>query len=178
MVNITPWEDQPSGSYFCYWWENENTNYPYEFEKDGLMLLSVADKENPGWNHTVVYDLNARKLVNNQVYESLYLPDYKERPMLYTQDPDHWYGYLNDNFVPMAIYADATTFSNGYALVSHDKKTYSIINENLEVVVPNAFAANVATNMGHGLFELGYSSPDDPYNYTSYKYVYIGPQYE
>lgn len=174
MVNITSWDDQPSGSYFCYWWENEITSYPYEFEKNGLMLLSVADKETKGWNQAVVFNLNTGKRVNNQVYETLNLPDYGERPMLYTQDPDNWYGYLNDNFEPIAKYADATTFSNGYALVSNDKKTYSIINEKLEVVVPNAFEADIAANVGHGLFELGYLV--NPGNYYTYKYVYIGPQ--
>lgn len=174
MVNITSWAEQPNGSYFCYWWDNESTGYPYEFEKNGLMLLAVADKETEGWNQAAVFNLNTGRRVNNQVYETLHLPDYGERPMLYTQDPDNWFGYLNDNFEPIATYADATTFSNGYALVSNDKRNYSIINEKLEVVVPNAFEANIATNMGHGLFELGYMAPGN-YHY-SYKYVYIGPQ--
>jgi len=176
MANITSWDDQPHGSYFCYWWENASTNYPYEFEKDGIMLLSVADHENPGSNLAALYNINTGARVNDQLYEIVNLPDYKERPMLYTQDPDHWYGYLNDNFESVVTYADATTFSNGYALVSNDKKTYSIINEKLEVVVPDAFEANIATNLGHGLFELGYSNPNNPYEYVSYKYVHIGPQ--
>ena len=173
MINITSWADEPSGSYFCYWWNNKITGYPYEFEKNGLMLLAVADKKTAGSNQAVVFNLNTGKRVNNQEYEIVQLPDYGERPMLYTQDPDNWYGYLNDNFESIAKYADATTFSNGYALVSNDKKTYSIINEKLEVVVPNAFEADIAANVGHGLFELGYMNPG---NYYTYKYVYIGPQ--
>lgn len=172
MVNITSWADEPSGSYFCYWWDNEITGYPYEFEKNGLILLAVADKKREGSNQAAVFNLNTGKRVNNQEYEIVQLPDYGERPMLYTQDPDNWYGYLNDNFEPIAKYADATTFSNGYALVSNDKKNYSIINEKLEVIVPNAFTADIAANVGHGLFELGYLNQ----GYYTYKYVYLGPQ--
>ena len=92
--------------------------------------------------------------------------------MLYTQDPDNWYGYLNDKFEPVAVYKDATTFSHGFALVSHDGWNYSVINENLDVVAEKVIQANSVSNIGFGLYELQY----DMGGYYTYKYVYVGPQ--
>ena len=177
MVNITAWHEISNhgddGSGFCYWWENSITGYPEEFEKDGLMLVKVLrEGYSSSLKDMAIFDLNTGKLINDQRYENINFPDYKERPMLYTQDPDNWYGYLNNNFETIARYKDATTFSHGYALVPQDGWNYSVINENLEAVAENVIQANSVANIGYGLYELQY----DAGGYYTYKYVYVGPQ--
>lgn len=170
MVTFLPWNEYEGGHYPLCWWENTVTGYPYEFEKDGLMVVNVREE---GYNLTdmAIFDLNAGKFINEQRYEYINFPDYKERPMLY-QGTDYQYGYLNDRFEPIAQFKDATEFSFGYALVSQDGWNYSVINENLEVVAENVIQANSVANIGHGLYELQY----DMGGYYTYKYAYVGPQ--
>ena len=170
MVTFLPWNEYKGGHYPLCWWENQVTGYPYEFEKEGFMVVNIPEE---GYNLTdmAIFNLNTGKLINNQRYEYINLPDYKERPMLY-EDKNYKYGYLNDNFETIARYEDATTFSHGYALVSQDGWNYSVINENLEVVAENVVQAESVANVGHGLYELQYNNG----YYYVYKYVYIGPQ--
>ena len=69
-------------------------------------------------------------------------------------DESLW-GYLDENFNELKMYADATDFNPyGYALVSDDRKTYSIIDTDFNVVAKDYFTGDSS--------------------YTSGKYIIVG----
>lgn len=191
IVTYLPWNEfkpTPSGGYPCRWWSNTETGQPYEFEKDGLMIISRRiDEAGERYNTTAlsVLDLNAGKRINDVKYDHISLYDYHERPIFY-RDIDGQEGYLNDNFEIIANYKDCTGFSYGYALVSTDGWNFSVINEKFEVVAENVAQGYSASNLGYGLYALEdreyheqYKDREDyeKYYFTpAYRYVYVGPQ--
>ncbi len=63
-----------------------------------------------------------------------------------TQDKEKW-GYLDKNGNEIAMYADATDFSDsGYAFVSDDRKTYDLIDKDFNVIAENAISG---TSVGY-----------------------------
>lgn len=53
------------------------------------------------------------------------------------------YGYLDSDYNPIAMYSDATYFNkSGYALISKEGYTYSIIDSEFNILIEDAIAAN------------------------------------